>query len=71
MRTMAMILLLSAVGCGSTTAPVIEEECRSGGPIGNMEVNGAKVDSSLVLEYTLCPVRETHQLPLEAPHEGQ
>ena len=56
MRTVAMILLLSAVGCGSTTAPVIEGECRLGGPIGNMEVNGAKVDSSLVLEYTLCPV---------------
>ena len=70
MRYLAVCCLL-VLGCGDTTGPVIEEECTSAGPIQNVDVNSVKVDSSLVVEYTLCPVRETYQLPLEAPHEGQ
>ena len=71
MRAVSMVLLVSMVGCADTTGPAIEEECRSAGPIQNVDVNGVKVDSSLVLEYRLCPVRETYQLPLEAWHEGR
>ena len=71
MRALALVLSVAIVGCGDATAPVVEDECRSAGEVESMSVNGVKVDSSLVLEYTFCPVRETYQLPLETPHEGQ
>ena len=70
MRAMVLGLVLLLVGCGDATGPAIEEECRPAGRVQEIWVDGVKVDSLSVEEYTLCLVRETYQLPLEAPHEG-